>query len=122
MPETMNPYQELMLKAAQDEAFREALLNDPKATLEAHMGIRFPETFKVNVVTNTPSELTLVLPPKESGELSEGELDGIAGGISLRTSKDISFSFSTIGWGCVVSAIAGKGNIGVCRNAYADEK
>lgn len=120
--QAMNPYQEVMFKAAQDEAFREALLENPKATLEAHLGIRFPETFKVNVVTNTPSELTLVIPPKQSDELSDEALEGVAGGVDARTFKDVTFSFSTIGVGCLVSAIAGKGNIGLCRNAYADKQ
>ena len=81
MQDTQNVYQELMLKAAQEETFREALLGDPKATLEAYLGTPLPEGFKINVVENTATELTLVIPPKTSDELSEDDLADVAGGL-----------------------------------------
>ncbi len=122
MQETSNPYQEIILKAAQDEAFREALLRDPKATLEAHLGLQLPGEFKVNVVENTPSELTLVIPPKLRDALSDDELDQVAGGINPTAFLDSMFSIMTLGAGCLVSAISGKGDIGYCREQLVQDR
>jgi len=120
MQDTQNVYQELMLKAATDDVFREALLRDPKATLVSLFGAPIPEGLNINVVENTSTELTLVIPPKLSDVLSEEELDEVAGGFNSRLFKDINFSIATVGMGCWVSLAAGKGNVGVCRNMYAD--
>ena len=119
MQDTQNIYQELMLKAATDEDFREALLRDPKATLVSLFGAPIPEGLNINVVENTATELTLVIPPKLSDDLSEEELDEVAGG-SSRLFKEINFSIATVGFGCWVSLAAGKGDMAVCRNMYAD--
>jgi len=101
MTEMQNPYEAIILKAAQDEAFREALTKDPKATLEAYLGTSLPEGLKVNVVSNTATELTLVIPPSASGELSDDELEAVAGGAKR---DDILFSFLSLGIGCLLSA------------------
>ncbi|MNX22588.1 hypothetical protein D3C86_525730 [compost metagenome] len=101
MLEMQSPYEALMLKAAQDESFRDALLKNPKATLEAHLGTQLPEGFTINVVENTATELTLVIPPKLSGELSDEALSAVAGGAAKRP---VLFSVMTLGLGCLISA------------------
>ena len=115
MSELQNAYEALILKAAQDEAFREQLQKDPKGTLEAHLGTSLPPNFKVNIVTNTATELTLVIPPKLTDELSDETLEAVAGG---GKGDDVLFSFLTFGIGCAVSAA--KDSVGACRQR-ADE-
>lgn len=100
-----NPYQELMLKAANDEAFREALVANPKETLSQFLGTALPAELRVKVVENTATELTLVIPPPLTGELDDAELDAVAGGLSeavLKLGKG-SWSILTMGVGCLVS-------------------
>jgi len=101
MTDTANAYEALLLKSAQDAAFREALIKDPKATLEAHLGTSLPEDFKVNIVSNTATELTLVIPPKLADELSDAQLDEVSGG-----DFGLHGSLITLGIGCIISAAA----------------
>lgn len=115
-------YQELMLKAATDETFRAALLRDPKATLVSVFGAPLPESLNVRVVENTANELTIAIPPKLNDELSEDDLDQIAGGYNENKFLNSMFSIMTIGWGCIVSAVKGKGDVGYCREAMASDR
>lgn len=75
----------IVAKAGQDEAFRKALLADPKGTLQKELqelktGITLPESLQVNVVEESPNQLYLRLPVAKTGNLSEAELAGVAGG------------------------------------------
>jgi hypothetical protein len=56
-------YGQLMVKAWQDETFKQRLLGDPKATLAEH-GIPVPAGHEVRVLENSPQVTHLVLPPK----------------------------------------------------------
>ena len=47
----------LVLKAWQDEAFRQALLRDPKAVLERETGTKLPDRVQVKVLEETPHRL-----------------------------------------------------------------
>ncbi|HYB00551.1 MAG TPA: NHLP leader peptide family RiPP precursor [Ktedonobacteraceae bacterium] len=71
-------------KASKDEAFREQLLNNPKAALERALGITFPREVTIQVHENTPTTLHLVLPvhSKEGNprDLSDAELERVTGG------------------------------------------
>lgn len=125
MPMEATPplYPDVVLKAAQDQDFRDQLLKDPKATLQAHLGIQFPEGFHVKVVENTPDELTLVIPPKLSDELPDEDLEGIAGGgafvdwMDTPTGKNVTFSFMTVGFMCAISAAGG--DLTTCRRGIS---
>jgi len=105
MQETQNPYQDLLLKAAQDEAFREALLSKPRETLAQFLGTELPAELKVSIVENTPSELTLVIPPLLGDDLDDDALDGISGGSmeDRRRAKDTTWSLVSFGFGCLMS-------------------
>jgi hypothetical protein len=67
----------------QDEPFRQELLRNPKSALEQHLGRQLPENVEVRAVENTQDTLHVVVPSKslaERGELSDEDLDKIAGG------------------------------------------
>jgi len=78
---------EIVLKAAvTDEEFREALLGNPKSAIENLVGEVLPEDFKLKVVEEEPAsedpdyDMVFYLPPLISDELSEDEMDQVAGG------------------------------------------
>ena len=77
--------QRLIERSTQDEGLRQRLLEDPKGTVEQELGARLPEEVEIRAVEETPEIIYLVLPPKaaaslEDSELSERDLDAIAGG------------------------------------------
>jgi len=73
--------QALIRKSIEDESFRGRLLADPKATIEQELGRKLPEDLEVRVLEETQETVYLVLPPKRApGELSDAELDSVAGG------------------------------------------
>jgi Nitrile hydratase, alpha chain len=91
----------LVQRSLQDEDFRRRLLDDPKGTLEQELGDRLPEDVEVRVVEETAESIYLVLPSAsplvgEGGELSDEELQRVAGGYTdpaecppvLATSED----------------------------------
>ena len=69
----------MAMKAAEDDGFRERLVADPRATLEAETGIRVPDDYRLHVHVESATDAHLVLPPKP--ELTLEQLDRIAGGI-----------------------------------------
>lgn len=77
-------YMEVQKMAVTDEEFRKELLEDSSAAIEKVAGEKLPEGFKVKVIENDPSyAATFVLPPMVSDELSDDELDAVAGGFCL---------------------------------------
>lgn len=69
----------------EDEELRQRLLSDPKGTVEHELGTKLPKGIEIRAVEETPETIYLVLPPKaaaspEEGELSDRELDAVAGG------------------------------------------
>ncbi|MFG1188448.1 NHLP leader peptide family RiPP precursor [Xanthobacter flavus] len=78
-PKSTTP--DVIVRAASDPDFRARLLQDATATL-AELGIVLPPEVTVKVVENTPSVVHLVLPALATEELTEGQLDQVAGGTS----------------------------------------
>ena len=74
----------LIQRSLQDEDFRQRLLDDPKGTIEQELGTRLPEGMDVRVVEESAQTIYLVLPSAsptgQGGELSDQELDAVAGG------------------------------------------
>jgi hypothetical protein len=79
----------LMKRSLEDQAFRQRLLDDPKGTMEQELGSRLPESVEVRAVEETPEIIYLVLPSAsplgEGVELSDQDLEQVAGGVGERT-------------------------------------
>ena len=71
----------LVQKAAQDDAFRRELVENPSAAIGKVVGTQLPTDLKITVLEESSRQLYLVLPARRaSGELAEEELAGVAGG------------------------------------------
>jgi hypothetical protein len=72
-------------RALKDENFRLELLRDPKSSLEKELGVKIPDSVTVRIVEEKEGEVCLILPqvPKQEGELTETELESVAGGWTM---------------------------------------
>ena len=77
-------YQALLSRSATDLDFRQRLLADPAATVAEFTGREVPDTFNVSFIENR-ADATVVLPDyvDPSVELSEDELEAVAGGTEV---------------------------------------
>jgi hypothetical protein len=81
----------LVGRAWEDEAFKQALLNDPCAAIEQATGLKLPAGLDVKVLEETSDTLYLVVPVNplgqalEEGELSDETLAVVAGGGNVPT-------------------------------------
>lgn len=77
--------QALIQRSLADESFRERLLTEPRVTIEQELGRKLPADLEIRVLEETPDTLYLVMPSavtagQGSDELSDLELDAVAGG------------------------------------------
>ncbi|UNC93202.1 NHLP leader peptide family RiPP precursor [Candidatus Contubernalis alkaliaceticus] len=72
---------QIIAKAWSDAEFKAKLLAHPKETLKEE-GVEIPEGVQVNAVENTARQFHLVIPQKLD-ELSDQDLEGVAGGTFL---------------------------------------
>jgi hypothetical protein len=74
----------IVQRSMEDEDFRRRLLDDPKGPLAQEMGSRLPEGIEVRVVEESAQTIYLVLPSVsplgEGGEISDRDLEAVAGG------------------------------------------
>ena len=75
--------QHLVDKATADSEFRNQLVAEPKAAIEAETGLTVPSEFNVEVHQDTATTSHLVLPP--SAELGEADLAQAVGGYDWST-------------------------------------
>ena len=68
----------ILSRAGEDGDFRARLIADPKATISSEVGATIPEGFNVEVHEDSATTAHLVLSP--SPELTEAELESVAGG------------------------------------------
>ena len=69
-------------KAQEDAAFREKLKSSPKEALEAEAGEMIPEFIRIAVVDQNDADIVITLPKVQSDELSDADLEQVAGGKS----------------------------------------
>jgi Nitrile hydratase, alpha chain len=74
----------LIQRSLEDKDFRQRLLAEPRAAIEQELGGRLPESVEVRVVEESADTIYLVLPSAsplgQGGELSDQELEQVAGG------------------------------------------
>jgi hypothetical protein len=75
----------LIQRSIEDDAFRQRLIEDPKDAVEQELGTRLPEEVRVVAIEETADTAYLVLPlrsteAQDAGELSDRELEAVAGG------------------------------------------
>lgn len=69
-------------KASTDADYRQRLLADPYVAIKEVTGNEVPKNFKINVIDGSGYHANIVLPAlrKEDDELTETELEAVAGG------------------------------------------
>lgn len=76
-------FAKVVARAWADDGFKTRLITDP-AGVAREEGFEFPEGAKVTVHENSAKEFHVVLPAKpEARDLSEEELDSVAGGLII---------------------------------------
>ena len=88
----------LIVKAWQDEAFKQKLMNNPIAVYEEELGRKAPDNVEIKVLEETSDTTYLVIPkkPETSEELSEEALEAVAGGGGISFSSP--FGGISVGW------------------------
>ena len=73
-------FEEITLKCWQDPDFKKRFLADPESVIKEH-GIKPRYDHKIKVVEDTePNLITIHLPPRPKGELSDEDLESVSGG------------------------------------------
>lgn len=99
--------EKVMTQAAKDENFRREMLTDPKGTFAKYSGQQLPDELEIKVHEDTKDILHLVLPPDLSGmELSDEDLEKVAGGELVVTGAVIAFGVAAVGAATTGSVIA----------------
>jgi hypothetical protein len=79
----------IVQRSLEDESFRRRLLEEPRAAVEEELATRLPEDIQVTAVEETADTIYLVLPSAspvgETSELSDQDLEAVAGGAERDT-------------------------------------
>lgn len=74
----------VVAKSMQDPAFRASFVANPRAAVEKELNTPLPAHIKLNVVESPANTMTIVLPHVSAvaadGELSDSDLEAVAGG------------------------------------------
>jgi hypothetical protein len=94
--------QNIVALAWKDENFRKAFLADPKRQFEERLGAKLPASLKITAHAEDENHLYFVIPapPKASSELSDADLEKVAGGV------DVVISLTVVGV-ALVAGVAG---------------
>ena len=79
----------IIAKAQTEDDYREQLLANPKHAIQQAFGKELPLGLEVRVVEEAANVVYLVLPPKRTFELSDQDLEGVAGGFAAPKQRPI---------------------------------
>ncbi len=102
------PLLQITLKALQDPELKKRLFADPKKVLKEECGAPLPNDWSVEVFEETAERQYLVLPPLATEELSEEEIQRVAGGLNLGL-------LDNVNWAQFGRALAGGAALGVLK-------
>ena len=71
--------QQIIDRSTTDDAFRQALLADPKATICDELGIAMPESMSIQVHESDMQTVHLAIPPDPN--ITEEQLEAISAGL-----------------------------------------
>jgi hypothetical protein len=104
---------QLIEKCWKDPEFKKRVVSDPKGMLEQHTGQKLPAALKIVVHEEDANTLHFAIPqpPTNLNELSDAELEKVAGGtdISLLVSLTIGIAGVTLGAGGAAATLATAG-------------
>ncbi len=88
--EAKNALETIKKKALTDEVFFELCLKDPEKAVKEIAGKDAPDNFKIKFIENKADEMIVVLPTpvKKNAELSDDELESVAGGTAFLVTID----------------------------------
>ncbi|MCC6318073.1 MAG: NHLP leader peptide family RiPP precursor [Gemmatimonadaceae bacterium] len=94
-------YTAILARSATDSAFRSKLLTNPRAAVEEFSGRAVPASFNIRFIENA-ADATVVLPDPidPRAELSESELETVAGGVTP------TILLASLAWSAVASLSA----------------
>jgi hypothetical protein len=89
----------IVQRAWKDDAFRDEFVSDPKGTIEKYSGQKLPAEVRVVALPEDDKTIHFVIPPKPANtdELSDEDLEKVAGGIDL---------FTAVGFGVAALVVA----------------
>ncbi len=101
---------ELVLKAWEDEEFKQRLVSDPKAAITEMFGVEVPDVIDIKVVEEDMKTLYVRLPmkPVSEDELTDEQLEAIAGGACI----PVGFVALGVLFGAAIVTSAGLGAAG----------
>lgn len=100
--------QKITALAWTDDGFRKAFLADPKGEAEKRLGVKLPADLKMTAHAEDENHLHFVIPakPRDVGELSDADLENVAGGVDVVTTAFLAFSAATVAAGAASSVNA----------------
>ena len=75
----MQQWSKIVEKAWHDDSYKNRLKSDPRSVLKEE-GLEAPQGIEIKLVEDTPSVVHLTLPAKITADISENDLETVAGG------------------------------------------